>query len=91
MSFGFVAFHYPAPEDVEEFIEGCHQVIEVGRSRPGLLHAEVWVTPGGDAVVTTAAFESREAFAAAAEATASMTADDSREVKPRQVHFLQSR
>jgi len=71
MSFGFIAFHYPAPEHVEEFVGNCHQVAEAARRQPGFLSVGVWVTTGGDAVVTTGAFESEEAFRASADAAAS--------------------
>ncbi|MFJ9444572.1 antibiotic biosynthesis monooxygenase [Kitasatospora sp. NPDC101235] len=95
MSFGFVAFHYPKPEYVEEFIGRCRQVREVLTSQSGFLRAEVWVTPEGDAVVTTGEFESPQAFQAAFAAvtreSGAVVAFDEREVKPRQVHTLLSR
>ncbi|AXE79496.1 antibiotic biosynthesis monooxygenase [Streptomyces atratus] len=95
MSFGFVAFHYPGPEHVEEFVDRCHQVHEVLSSQPGFLRAEPWVTPEGDAVVTTGAFESQQAFQAAFAAVArergAAVGFDEREVKPRQIHTLLSR
>ncbi|MBA3262678.1 MAG: hypothetical protein H0T69_09475 [Thermoleophilaceae bacterium] len=50
---------------------------------------------GGDAVVTTGAFESEEAFRAAADAARELGATpdglSDLEVKPRQVHFILSR
>ncbi|WKU42797.1 antibiotic biosynthesis monooxygenase [Streptomyces sp. VNUA116] len=95
MSFGFVAFHYPAPEHVEEFVAECHQVAEAMRQQPGFLSVWVWVTPGGDAVVTTGAFESEEAFRATADLAREMGATpdglSDLEVRPREVHFLVSR
>ncbi|MEV5481432.1 MULTISPECIES: antibiotic biosynthesis monooxygenase [Streptomyces] len=95
MSFGFVAFHYPAPEHVEEFVRNCHQVAEATRRQPGFLSVGVWVTPDGGAVVTTGAFESEEAFSAAAEVGREMGATpeglSDLEVRPREVHFLVSR
>ncbi|MGK5543865.1 antibiotic biosynthesis monooxygenase [Streptomyces sp. URMC 127] len=95
MSFGFVAFHYPAPEHVEEFVRECHQVAEAMRRQPGFESVGVWVTPGGDAVVTTGAFESEEAFAATADLAREMGATpdglSDLEIRPREVHFLVSR
>lgn len=95
MSFGFIAFHYPAPEHVEEFVGRCHQVADVGRTQPGFPSVEVWVTPYGDAVVTTGAFESEDVFRASADAARELGAMpgglSDLEVKPRQVHFLLSR
>jgi heme-degrading monooxygenase HmoA len=95
MAFGFVAFHYPAPEHVEEFVGRCYQVREVLTSQPGFLRAEPWVTPEGDAVVTTGEFESEQdfqaAFAAVAREVGAAAGFDDREVKPRQVVTLLSR
>ncbi|WP_432000041.1 putative quinol monooxygenase [Streptomyces sioyaensis] len=95
MSFGFVAFHYPAPEHLEEFVGNCHEVADATRRQPGFLSVGVWVTPDGEAVVTTGAFESEEAFSAAAEVGREMGATpeglSDLEVRPREVHFLVSR
>ncbi|MFD1940310.1 MULTISPECIES: hypothetical protein [Nonomuraea] len=67
MSFGFVAFPSPAPEHAEEFAGRYPQVIDAGRTRPGLLRAENWGAPGTDAVVITGALESEDACRASAE------------------------
>ncbi|MER7756700.1 antibiotic biosynthesis monooxygenase [Kitasatospora sp. NPDC097643] len=95
MAYGFVAYHYPAPEHVEEFVGRCHQVADVIRTQPGFLSVGVWVTPDGEAVVTTGAFESEEAFRATSDAARELGATpdglSDLEVKPRQVHFLVSR
>ncbi|MER7498624.1 antibiotic biosynthesis monooxygenase [Nonomuraea pusilla] len=95
MPFGFVAFHYPAPEHVQEFLGRCHQVAEASRTQPGFLSVEVWTTADGDAAVTTGAFDSEEAFRAAAgiarELGATPDGLSDLEVRPRQVHFLVSR
>lgn len=94
MAFGFVGFHYPAPEHVEEFVGHCHQVAEAMLAVPGCLSVQVWVTPDRDAVVTNGAFESEESFRAATVASRELGATpdgiSDLEVKPRQVHFLLS-
>ncbi|GGV02499.1 hypothetical protein GCM10010211_82310 [Streptomyces albospinus] len=94
MSFGFVAFHYPAAEHFEEFVGTCHQVAEALRQQPGFLSVGVWVTPDGEAVVTTGAFESEETFRATADVAREMGATpdglSDLEVRPREVHFLVS-
>ncbi|MFI8498738.1 antibiotic biosynthesis monooxygenase family protein [Streptomyces sp. NPDC085524] len=95
MAFGFVAFHYPAPEHLEEFVRKAHQVADASRRQPGFLSVEVWVTPDRNAVVTTGSYETREAFLAAAEVGREMGATpdgiSDLEIRPRQVHFLESR
>ncbi|MFE2446880.1 antibiotic biosynthesis monooxygenase [Streptomyces melanosporofaciens] len=95
MSFGFIAFHYPAPEHVEEFVGRCHHVAEATRTQPGFLSVGVWATPDGAAVVTTGAFESEETFRAAADVARGLGATpdglSDLEVRPREVHFLLSR
>ncbi|MBP8534377.1 antibiotic biosynthesis monooxygenase [Streptomyces sp. MK37H] len=99
-SFGFVAFHYPAPEHREAFVAECHEVTEAMRQQPGFLSAGVWATPDGVAVVTvavvtTGAFESEDAFRATAGLAREMGATpdglSDLEVRPREVHFLESR
>ncbi|WP_418961179.1 putative quinol monooxygenase [Streptomyces tritici] len=95
MSFGFVAFHYPAPEHLDEFVQECHKVAEAARRQPGFESVAVWVTPDGSAVVTTGAFESEEAFLAASAIGREMDATpeglSDLEIRPREVHFLVSR
>ncbi|MFE0135565.1 antibiotic biosynthesis monooxygenase [Streptomyces sp. NPDC059037] len=95
MSFGFVAFHYPAPEHVDAFVAECHQVADAMRSQPGFESVGVWVTPDGGAVVTTGAYESEEAFRATADLAREMDAtpdgQSDLEIRPREVHFLVSR
>lgn len=95
MSFGFVAFHHPRPECVEEFVGRCHRVREVLARQSGFLRAEAWVTPEGDAVVTTGEFDSRqdfqEAFAAVGREAGDAIVFDEREVGPRRIHTLLSR
>lgn len=95
MTYGFVAYHYPAAEHFEEFLGHCHQVADTARGKPGCLSVQVWVTSDGDAVVSTAEFESEEAFQGLAEAGREMGATpdglSDLEIKPRQVQFLVSR
>ncbi|RFU42226.1 hypothetical protein DZF91_07710 [Actinomadura logoneensis] len=95
MSFGFIAFHYPRADHTEEFVGRTRQVRDFLATRPGFVRADVWVTPEGDAVVTSGEFETSETFQAAFGAVAGELGDvvvfDEREVKPRQVHTLLSR
>ncbi|MDH6193624.1 quinol monooxygenase YgiN [Mycobacterium frederiksbergense] len=94
MTIGFVAFHYPRPEHFEEFVGRSHAVRETLQARPGCLSAEVWATPGSDAVVTTGQFESEQALQdafAAARGLGAAVAFDERELNPRQIFTLISR
>ncbi|WP_166347366.1 antibiotic biosynthesis monooxygenase [Phytoactinopolyspora limicola] len=94
MSFGFIAFHYPAPQHLDEFVAGCNKVADAARRQSGFESVGVWVTTDGGAVVTTGAFESEEAFQAAAALAGEMDAApdgiSDLEVKPREVHLVRS-
>ncbi|MEV5568560.1 antibiotic biosynthesis monooxygenase [Spirillospora sp. NPDC052269] len=92
MSLGFVAFHYPKAEYVEEFVGRAKQVRGVLAVQPGFMRAEVWTTPEGDAAVTTGEFESAEALQAAFGVVAVELGEtvrfDEREVRPREMRTL---
>lgn len=94
MTVGFVGVHYPQPEHFDDFIARVDQAVEVLQATPGCLSAACWVTDDGDAVVSTARFESDEAltasFAAAVEAGVDFAYDE-RERLPRQVLTLRPR
>ena len=91
---GFIAFHYPKPEHLEEFVDRTRQVRDALQASPGCLSAEIWVTSDGDAVVTNARFETpqelQEALAAG-RALGDVVAFDDRECKPRQIFSVTSR
>ncbi|WP_062989367.1 antibiotic biosynthesis monooxygenase family protein [Nocardia anaemiae] len=95
MTVGFVAFHYPRPEDFDDFVNRVRNVAAVLRSVPGCLSADCWVsTDGDDAVVSTGQWESDEAFAASFATVAAADVDvtfDERERRPRQIFKLASR
>ncbi|MEU5211828.1 antibiotic biosynthesis monooxygenase [Streptomyces sp. NPDC020742] len=61
----FVAFPYPRPAYLEEFVERVRQACAFVRARPGCLPGENWATGDGEAVVTTGQFETQEALQAA--------------------------
>jgi heme-degrading monooxygenase HmoA len=91
MTVGFVAAHYPQPTHFDKFVARVQQVAEVLRSTPGCLSAECWVTISGDAVVSTAQWESDEAFTASFAAVRDAGMDvtfDERERQPRQIFKL---
>jgi quinol monooxygenase YgiN len=94
MTVGFVGIHYPQSAHFEDFVGRVQQAVEVLRAAPGCLSVACWVTAEGDAVVSTAQFESDEAlaasFAAAGEAGVDFAYDE-RERAPRQVLTLRPR
>jgi heme-degrading monooxygenase HmoA len=95
MSFGFIAFHYPAPEHLDEFVDSCREVADAARLQPGFESVGVWVTVDGEAVVTVGAFESEEAFQAAAavgrERDATPDGISELEIRAREVYLVRSR
>ncbi|MFJ8477993.1 antibiotic biosynthesis monooxygenase family protein [Kitasatospora sp. NPDC094011] len=95
MSFGFVAFHYPAPEHLDGFVGNCHRIADYLRAQPGFESVGVWVSSDGSAVVTNASFASEEAFQASADGAHRMGATpdgiSDLEIRPREVTFLVSR
>ncbi|MGP3976239.1 antibiotic biosynthesis monooxygenase [Streptomyces sp. 8N114] len=94
MTAGFIAFHYPRPEHFEEFVGRTHQVKEFLQSKAGFLSADIWATTDGDAVITSARFESEEALGAALAAArelGSIAGFDEREYKPREIFTVRAR
>ncbi|MEU5210334.1 antibiotic biosynthesis monooxygenase [Streptomyces sp. NPDC020742] len=91
MKVGMVASHYPHAAHREEFVSRVHRVAEAFRRSPGCLSAECWLSPEGDAVISTVQWESEEARDASLATL--MTADvdvayDAREVRPREILHL---
>jgi quinol monooxygenase YgiN len=93
MKVGIVGSHYPHASHREEFISRVHQVAEVFRRTPGCLSADCWVSPDGDAVISTVQWESEEALTAsyaAVQAAGVDVAYDERESRPREILRLVS-
>jgi len=93
MKIGFVAIHYPHISNREEFISRVQQAAEVMRPTPGCLSADCWVTVAGDAVVSTAQWESEEALVSSFATARAAGVDfdyDERESRPRQIFRLVS-
>ena len=91
MTIGFVAIHYPRIAHREEFISRVQQAAEVMRPTPGCLSAECWVTVAGDAVVSTAQWESEEAMGSSFAVARAAGVDfdyDEREARPREIFRL---
>lgn len=67
MSVGFVAFHYPAAQHFEGFVERTRQGRDLLQTCAGLEDVQIWATPDRDAVITTVRFQTtaqlRAAFA----------------------------
>ena len=93
MKVGLVALHFPRPEHWDEMIARVHRAAEVMAATPGCLAVDCWVSDDGQAVVTTAQWESKQALMAgfAAVRTAGVDFDyDVRESRRRQVFMLAS-
>lgn len=94
MSVGFVAYHYPQPDQFEDFVDRTRQVRDIFQAQPGCEEVHIWAAPDEEAVVTMATFESQaayeQAFTAVAELGQTIAFDD-RERKPRQITNLVSR
>lgn len=93
MTIGFIAFHYPHPSHRDEMIDRVEHAVAVINAQPGCLGAECWLTDtsDGEAVVSSARWESAAArdaaFAAARDAGADFRFDE-REVRPRLIWDL---
>ena len=93
MKVGLVALHFPRPGHRDEMIARVHRAAEVMAATPGCLAVDCWVSDDGQAVVTTAQWESKQALMAgfAAVRTAGVDFDyDERESRRRQVFMLAS-
>jgi len=91
MTIRVLAFHYPAPEHRAEMVERIKRAVEVMRACPGFLDADCWLEEGGEAVVATGTFESKELWLQAMGTVAHADIDfdhDERELKPRSVQLL---
>ncbi len=93
MKVGFVEIHYPHISHREEFISRVRRAVEVMRPTPGCLSADCWVTAAGDAVVSTAQWESEEALASSFATAKAAGVDfdyDERESRAREILRLMS-
>lgn len=92
MSSGFIAFHYPRPDQFADFIDRTRLARETLLSQPGCRSAEIWATPD-HAVVTTGTFDSeradQQAFGIAGALGDAVVFDD-RERKTREVTTMDS-
>ena len=93
MKVGFVAIHYPHSAYREDFILRVQRAAEVMRPTPGCLSADCWVTIAGDAVVSTAQWDSKDAQASSFATARAAGVDfdyDERESRPREILRLVS-
>ena len=91
MTVGFLAIHYPHASHRDEFIARVQHAVEVLRSTPGCLAADCWVAVTGDAVVSTAQFDSEGAQASSFATAKAAGVDfdyDERERRPREIFQL---
>lgn len=94
MTVGFIAYHYPRPDQFDDFVERTRIVRETLLKHPGCRSADIWTTPDRDAVVTIGTFDSEQAYKealSAGRALGDAVAFDDRERKPRKITNLVSR
>ncbi|MCM6776579.1 antibiotic biosynthesis monooxygenase [Nocardia sp. CDC159] len=93
MTVGFIAFHYPAPEQLERFVDRVHRVRDVLCTTAGCVSVDCWVTEDGKAVVSAAHWESEREYAEAFATLPTAEVDiafDEREIRPREIFTLYS-
>lgn len=93
MSFGFVAFHYPRPDQFDDFVERTHIVRRAFLDQPGCSSAAVWATPDREAVVSIVEFVDEEAGRRALGVAAGLgdaVVFDDRECRPRVITTMVS-
>jgi quinol monooxygenase YgiN len=88
--FLFYAVHYPQPEKEELLIEAMREFGEVIRRQPGLFFVDTFRDPENGKLIALALWESQEAFQASWPALVQDAPSDEWEVKPREVHLLNS-
>jgi len=88
MSFRMVAFHYPKTGHSGELLRQLEQAAQMIKSAPGCVDVELWKEQTSGALVSTARFESREAFMKAFQAAGATTKASEIEERAREVYNL---
>jgi quinol monooxygenase YgiN len=88
--FLFYAVHYPHPEKVELLIRSMREVGELIKKQPGLVLVDTFQDPDNGTLLGVSLWESRDAFRAAMPALQDAFPPEDWEVKPREVHMLES-
>ncbi|MGH3501564.1 MAG: hypothetical protein ACRDQA_11855 [Nocardioidaceae bacterium] len=90
MAIRMLGIHYPRADSLDDFIQRTCRVAAFLRSQADCLDVDVWRTVAGDAVVSSAVFQTPEALQAALAATRDLPeiAFDDRETQHRQIFQL---
>ena len=88
--FLFYAVHYPHPEKEELLIQGMHEFGELIKKQPGCMFVHTFSDPENGTLLALAIWESREAFKASWRILVQDAPSEEWEVKPREVHLLES-
>jgi len=88
--FLFYAVHYPHPEKEALLIQGMHEFGELIKKQPGCICVHTFRDPENGTLIALAIWESREAFQASWPILVQDAPSEEWEVKPREVHLLDS-
>jgi quinol monooxygenase YgiN len=88
--FLFYAVHYPRPEKEELLIQGMREFGELIKKQPGCIVVDTFRDPENGTLIAVAIWESRAAFQASWPTLAKDAPSEEWEVKPREVHLLDS-
>lgn len=88
--FLFYAVHYPHPEKEELLIRGMREFGEVIRKQPGIIFVDTFRDTEKGTLIAIAIWESQEAFQASWPTLVKDSPSEEWEVKPREVHMLNS-
>jgi hypothetical protein len=86
----FYAVHYPHPEKERLLIQGMQEFGEVIRKQPGIVFVDTFKDAENGTLIAVAIWESQQAFEAAWPVLAKDAPSEQWEVKPREIHMLNS-
>lgn len=88
--FLFYAVHYPHPEKEELLIQAMSEFGELLKKQPGCIFVNTFRDPENRTLLAFSVWVSREAFQASWSILAKIAPSEQWEVKPREVHLLDS-
>ena len=88
--FLFYAVHHPHPEKEELLIRSMRNFGELIKKQPGIMVVDTFRDPDNGTLLGVSIWESRDAFQAVMPALQDAFPSEEWEVKPREVHMLDS-